>query len=803
MTTTKSYSSDSRFFSMYKAALKNQLPFAVISGILFMIILVVVFFASIMDQNPEMYYSTLYGTGAKAFFTEYFQQGIYVGFEQSAVVMAFLAVLVLCSALFGLSYMHNKKTVDLYHSLPVTRSQLLTANALASQTAVFGPFLGMYLLTMLIQLIGFGHYGCFGPAYFQFILFDLSGMLVYCLALHLFIALIAVNVGTVFDTFAVTMAVGFTPMVLYLISGLLWSLLTYGASFEPSENLILSLSPFTFMFQRYVDGYADYSSSIRTYDYFRFSMLLLAGMAVAAVFYAAALVCYKRRKSEVAEQTQSRGVLQTVVKCVAAFIGAAAFFGIFYRTNIVVRLIAVLFGSVVVGLIAELILSRGVRFLKKNIILLLGAGGVYCVLLLFVYFDVFGYTQRVPLPEDVQSVTVSYNGRFNATSGFVTWYREDGRDRSLTSPESIETVVNMHRLTVQNIPPENTVFLSSNDMDYEYNYVNLEYKLKNGRTMKRSYSGRIYMPAYRVLADLEDKADFIAANSLLFQMETAPVPQENLISFIELYGDISSPDGKLSPQVVNGGWRELINALKTDMQNESLSEIQNPTRPALGYLAIHYKNDAELGENFQRVYYDAPIETILITQEFKNTLALLRQWNMEQELKSDLSNVRSVEISQVWDSPYSYDRNRVGLILPGKGSYYAQSFRDYQYADGEMTWENTPLREDGMLFASSTSADVIAAVANVGISRILPPDNQEAWYKEYVIACFVYDDLSSCVKLVRLSDLPEELRARVRENLEKAYDEAFAYSEKSGEPIIPEIPPEIPEEVLAEMAVNS
>lgn len=730
MTTTKSYSNDSRFFSAYISALKTQFPFAIVSGIIFFILFIVVFFASTVNQfaNPM----------ASQFFRGYFQQGIYADVAQSVMALVILAFLVVASTLVGMSYLHRKNTVDLYHSLPVTRPQLMSANLLATLTAVLVPFVAVYLLTMAIQLITCARYGCFSAGYFLFIFFDIISAIVYTAVVAAFIAFIAVNVGTVFDAFSVALIMGFTPLGVYLISGMLWQSLVYGAYFNTDENF-LYLSPFLFMFKRYV----NFDRHPYALNYTDNAWLLFFGIVLTVIFFVLAAVCYRRRKSEIAEQTQPRGVLQIIVRLVAAFVGGAMFYAIFEGTGFVTRIIVMFIGAVGIGMIAELIFSRGVKSLGKNMKLLAGAGVVYCLLLILVRIDVFGYTMRIPDADSISAIKINYDGRFRDTDHHPEDYGEAECSTWLTSTESIAVVREAHSMAVNNNP----LPWGSGNTQFDYSWLSIEYRLKNGSTMKRTYSP-IYNQAYQKLAELEANDDFIRAESTLFWAEANPDLAK--VDTVELYGAFDGASGQHTNVLDDPD--AFLDAIRADMLEQSLENISNPKGPSLGFIVINFKPV----ERPDRYGYNAAKATVVVTREYRRTIEILKRLNLSGGFDDG-----SLSLDEVV---------RVGLA--STDYYDSGHVRTFNYGANEseeLPWSLWPKNSEDYYPRLSifTDAERIRAVAQVSKDTLLIR-SREDWNENYAIAYFEMKDGSCTRKAVWLDELPADILSEVRRSWAEA-----------------------------------
>lgn len=740
MTTTTSSSKNTRFLSVYRAAVKGQLAFAIVAAILYALLIPLIYFVSMHYQSH-----TIQGLTDHVEIAAYYASqnmlcsGIYLAEAQSGFVMASIIFLSFVLALVQNAYLHSKKNTDFYHSLPVRRTCLLGANFLATMTTVLVPFFAVYLLTMLMQLIQYGRYMPSFTQYFAFIGVDLLCCVLAAAVIYLFVTFIAVNVGTVFDAFAISGVVGILPLSIYLIGYAVWESMVYGSSL--SIDYALLLSPFTFAFQRFVN-HPYPTQGIQTTGYALTTLHMGVWLVIGAVLFFAAAACYKRRKSEIAEQTQPSGVLQIVVKCFGAFCGGALFFAIFAGGGIVAWILSILAGSVLIGIIAELILSRGFRSLRKNIKWLLLAGVLCIVMVIGAHVDLTGYAARVPAPESVQSVDISYRGRLSQLSpdtqswwyGSYSYSPPETHPTTLTDPESIAILTQAHRQAVENQPPKNYEDYEQMTADYPYIWMELTYRLKNGQTMQRSYY-RMAEEATLTLTNLENKRDFITSGHALFRLGE---PDGGRVRGVQMYNALGRQTAAPSLSAVDND--RLIDAIRQDLLAEPLEEILDPSAPALGYLMLSYdygKNDAEA--NFYGESGGTSICYILVGESYTNTIAVLGELNLLQNFES-AAEVDGIALEPMSNTGVSY------VLLPD-GSY------DYSYTDSSAL-ENYQI--------TSQNAAEITAVRAAGRNQMLGRhvDQTDTAYTDVVVVNYFSSGVNVGRQLVRLSALPEDLRER-------------------------------------------
>lgn len=748
MTTTTSSSKNTRFVSVYRAALRGQLPFAVVALILYVLLIPLLFFVGL---DPHTGYGlTEYGEIVEFYRSRgSFQSGIYLADGNAGVVLAVIILLAFVLALVQNAYLHNKKMTDFYHSLPVNRTRLLSANFLSSMTTIFVPFLAVYLFSMAVQLIPYGQYVYSLPQYFAYTAIDLFSCILAAVVVYLFTTFVAVNVGTVFDAFAITGVIGILPTTLYLLGYSVWSSMTYGSQTDLPG--ILLLSPFSFAFQRFLNGEngpvaAEASGNFSGY-------LLSAGqmiiwLVIGIGLFLAAVACYKRRKSEIAEQTQPSGVLQIVVKVFGAFCGGMMFFAIFIGGGIIAWIPVILIGSVIIGLIGEVIFSRGFRSIRKNIKWLLLAGALGIVVVVGVRFDFTGYTTRVPAADEVESVKISYRGRFEMLSPDYYQlngnYYGDSYDQQttvLTEPESIAILTQAHSQAVADQPPKDYEIEASDTEVYErlssshpYAWLEVTYQLKNGKELQRYYR-RMATEALQTLISLDDKTDFITSNHAAFRIETT---DHMRLQMYNAYGQETA-----NPVISPADGERLLDAVRQDLLGETLAEIHNPSAPARGYLLIRYDRplrDSYMGYDYE--YYDQSQGGcyVVVGESYTNTIQVLSDLGLLEHLQVS-DKVDSISLSSVMGDSLP---NNTFVLTPASGMIPGASV-EYDWEDATTTSDNPA---------------EIAAVLAAGRNQMLI-QRRDLVNSDVVLVHYFSGSKPLGAQLVRWSELPEALRARM------------------------------------------
>lgn len=787
MTTPKSYSEKSRGLGMFRSALLQQSAFMIATTILLFISIVVPYLVDAPDHSHLLYnYSGPDLEGAIRYYYTRTFTGIYLSDAQPGIIGVILALVSFSGALFSARYLHSIKMTDLYHSLPVRREKLLLVNAGTTMLAILGPYLLIYLLTMAGQQVVFGRFGWVSAEYFRYVTMDLFTTIALVWVIYALTIFVAVNVGTTFDSLAISGTLMFLPPAVYGIGGAIWQLTTFGAEFD--GKYMLRLSPFLFFFERFSSS-IYYGSRNPVYDYPYLTMLVAAWVLIGCLLFVAALLCYRRRKSEIAEQTQPFGIFQMVVKCFSVFCGSALFLGLFHDRPMAVRMLALVLGGVLVGLIVELIFARGIRSMLKNIRWLALAGGVYCLLYLGLSLDVFGFESRVPVTSNIVSATVTYRGQYwDDVSLQDLVPQKDWRSSSTTrldDPQCIEILRSAHLSLLEHHQQRSDEDYTTT---YSGGYLRVQYQLGNGGTLSRYYSS-VDSQSYALLAQLEDKPEFIIKNNPLFFMdEYAQLPGVQLSVTADATSVVSDTP---KPMKLNGEQlNRMIAALQSDTLRQPLDEILNPSQKARGYIRLTYRDFAKedgfddypaavMEEAYAKEYgydYSDPSGSssivaqhwVPITESYTDTLILLRELGMDSLLIPDLEEVYEVRITDLYDTYQFYNANRVRRMMPeGPQNYYWQMKKE----------ENG----DFQVFSVTDPAE-IRLLADRGISMMFLDQRLSS----QIMAMQYFDRRGGemAMAFIRLEDLPDSVRSQAGRYLEEKssrYQDEGIYTLEAGD----------------------
>lgn len=622
MTTTTS--SPDRFGSYLRGQCKKNIPMMVYLAVLGFIGLPLQYLLAMFDHYYDEFGALQY---VKISTPD--AGGIYANAAIGFTPFLWLVV-TLVLGIAATSYMHNRRAVDLYHALPVTRHQLLLGNTTATFVTVALPMTVNHLLTFLLAAIRQG----MAPGKSEFRLgaasLDLLGWYVTCFAILAVIQLVATQVGSTFDTFLFTGVFLAALPVIYAAHYLMCSEYLTGYCGNLKYGLLCDLSPATLMAGHYLCG-------ARQDSWFFGGVAAWLALSVLILLYA--MYQYKRRPSERAESHARDGVAVVLFRFIAVFVGGLGFGALFKFITELPLLLCVALWGVLVYLLIEAILCRGFKGIGKKS-LLTGAAMILLTLgyVLVLLSGGFGFVTRVPQAGAVESVTLNYRGRYEQYPLYVAeriwehqgmdyWYGT-AEDITLHGEDTVALVTGLHRAIlaeeglIDSSAPSGDVrtdyAVPVAPYDSSYRYYRLTYHMKNGATVQRQYHAvSAGSDLYALLEKLEDTAEFRSKADPLYYW----VAEENPYASLDVTGITGLKTATVTePEQLC----RIIEALRRDTQKETAAEFCSADRQTLCYL---YLESADI-ERWQKepapkdFYGDC---VYAISSSYTETLAVLEE----------------------------------------------------------------------------------------------------------------------------------------------------------------------------------
>ncbi len=549
MTTAKSSFNMARFLPVYKNLLRRNRGSALFYGALGFLFFSLQYLLSFLE-----YLRYPYPENAIRTFELIGPANIYNGF---AVVfftaMSLIVPVVMATNLFG--YMQNKRSVDVYHALPLTRSELYLATSAAGITLIWVPMILNFVLVAGCALLVGGQ--SMGMIFLELLCWMVITFVIFALT-----AFSAVNVGTTFDTTIFSIGLNASLAAVYMTVIAIGSAFLYGF-YDIDNGLLVAyrLSPVSLMIGRQTLNGLNAAKMLKENN-IAIALWLAAGVAVFII----GLLVYKRRRSEQAESVGNLGPLQMFMRSVGTLVGGAMlgaiFCGVFgFEASKAVFLVSVAVGALVTYFIGDVILTRTVRSIPRALPAALATTLGVCLLVGGVMYGGFGYEKRVPNAESVASVSLeSYSNRYVNEPSL---HEEYSRTYSFDDPASIELILRAHQAQVQT----HTANKAALDLEDTFDgSLRISYTLKNGKTLSRRYYG-LYDGARQALLTLESQPELIR------QAHAAFKGTADMLSSVTVVNALGNDRKTLS--LTDEQKQQLLEAVRADLLSQPADELEN------------------------------------------------------------------------------------------------------------------------------------------------------------------------------------------------------------------------------------
>lgn len=434
--------------------------------------------------------------------------------EIAMILIPLLLVFLIASSIQTFQYMHKRRSVDLFHALPIRRTPLLLGNM-----AAIGTMLGVIaLLNILLCGVVDMALGATGE-YSVCWLLGLMGYMLLLLAASLCgTVFLLVSCGTVSGAViaGILLTIGW-PMLITCGATIIQDSLPGSLTVAP-VGVLTALTPYLALFIPYSSG-AEMLLSVALYGdqvYESSSFvsnsvtvwLILWWVLVTAVLLAGCILVYRKRKSESAENNLSYPGLRIIIRFIisgAVGLGCAIFFGNHSGSNLVFYLTAVI-ASALAHVVTQVVWVRGLRELTRSLGYYAALAVAMAVFFVGLATGGLGYVNRIPAEADVAYIRVDLPG-YHFDDSKETYLYSRSRNLSvertnleddemqypdeqtsfnvepkLQKAESIQAVQTLHQTIIDQYQAP---YLPVQEMG-DYRCI-LTYTLKDGSEFKRNY----------------------------------------------------------------------------------------------------------------------------------------------------------------------------------------------------------------------------------------------------------------------------------------------------------------------------
>lgn len=588
----------------------------------------------------------------------------------STMLILGVAVCGILAAICLFNFITSKKMVNVYYSLGITRTKLFCGKYLSGLLMLFVASVLPMAVTFFANIFTVGY----SASLFRATLFYFLYLFTVAVTSFTLTSAVFAVVGTTFETAVFSVVLLLVPDVFLFSIQALMDKFLYGNPYGISFNYMNSIDYYSSDTVATLSGRFGLLSPLfwGKEQMIKFALCKKekAGDPVPAVspeFFTAilwivltvgifflAVFFFNRRKAEICGFIGTNRVLNTTVSVLAAF--AAYCYAMYIAGDMIMGMIIGALAFTAVHLILEAVVLRdGKKFLRG--LYKLPIGIAVCVGLTFIFNGgLFGFSQRVPDIEDIESVAVTSVGSTTEYGLFTdTWhygnydlrYYSYGRTLTgeFTSENDIKAVLDVHKSVTEALEEERT-------LDNNLQFV---YTLKNGTKLRRSFEG-ISPETYKKALYLED-CDYY--NETLREFFTGTIrtfnrydqspetvfadAQKNVRKnyYVDFYS--SYADQVFNLRLSEKDRIALLDALYKDLTARTAQQKYYPEAQVAGFVMFGYGDEAltadtapektEITENAFSARYSeflysnpwSPYFSTHITEDMTNTVTLLKE----------------------------------------------------------------------------------------------------------------------------------------------------------------------------------
>ncbi len=610
-------------------------------------------------SNSEYYKTIAMADGFSAqavsdMYTEFVAQKFNSSLSTLAVPVC--VVFILCYTIRAFGFMHTRRSVDLFHAIPVRRAPLLMGSYMAGLFSICVPLAASVGLTELV-CVYYQVPAPIGPVMFweafgvtallmaAFLTMTVFLMVVSGTLVNYAISLAAVLFGWPCAVFIVnlTMSLFLPGYVSVLPSGVYTALCPFGAVYHVIPNTVYYMLEMLFPDVSFGEPGRYLISPFFLLWWILFTLVLLGG----SVFY------YCRRKSECAENHFSfalaRGCIRSLLS-VGAGLGLGAVLGVALDSNLL-YLVGIVIGALFTHIIYQIIMVRSFRRMWLTIpayVFTIICTGAFLYVL---YNGGLGYVQRIPDPAQVEKVEFSLpavagdesKDSYLASYAGMNLYAKDDDWQgefypSFKEEASARSITNLHSVVLEQFPGPYLPF--EQEKHYSTYPMSLTYTMKDGSTLLRSYNVPIYAGegVSSALAEVHRQPEY-QAYELFWSSQAADIDNVYVCEYTSEF-DYDAANDKLTPAEKEQVWNTFVSELDASDFSDTTDLLTR--EEANKYLERENKNEDDMenwAEYSGKRTYAISIQDVKVEQLKPATKALVDAFVAENEIEKPIVDV--------------------------------------------------------------------------------------------------------------------------------------------------------------------
>ena len=678
------------FFNLLKEDLHRRLWTLILSSLVFFGTFMVAF--TMIVQNYVARYSRPSFNYSNAEFIRRISDDLCSDFYECWLWFALVAVVgaVICG-INGFAYLHSRKQMDFYHSLPVKREKIFAVRLVNGVLIYAVPYLvGLLYSYLLCILYGVMTWEIFKAGLFTFWV-HLLGYLIIYMSVVLAMMLTGKAVIAFFGTCVLNL---YAPAIygLYMVLKDSFFITSYNNSID-IEDAVRITKWFT------PGGYylslmaAINDSETPLWPEFIGIIVLIAALV------ALTLWLYKKRASEKAGTSMAFKITEPIIRVMISVpVGILAgfmFFTIQYDYGRSASVLWLIFGGLLGGFlchgIIEALYKGDIKKCLSHKYQMFAVMAAAAIIPLVFLYDIFGYDSYIPKKQDVKSMAVISNelrfgGSYYDENGWVSAVEYARENMEVTE---IDAMYELAEILSEEAGKNRTNRFfgyrdyTSSSMPYDpyyaggaekMNYTDfiIRYTLKDGSEVIRSYEYNYYA-VIDLLEQIYNDNEFKTSVHPVFSL----IESDAALVSLECYTPTSGVSVKLERNVAN-----IVKAYAEDMLSLSFDDLRKDT--PIGELTVHFMVYPENGN-----YYEDAM-SLLLYPSMTHTIALLKEQGCNVQGVQTANHIETITVN--YGGTLNEFRRLIGIEIPEEdlyveGDYYVQEDTTVYYEDMDIYYE--------------------------------------------------------------------------------------------------------------------
>lgn len=398
-----------RRFNFFTFTLKKQTPLTLLVTAFSLLFCPGTLLNQILEKIAR--YEAIF-SGEKPEMDDYF-----VGYAIAIFLIGVGLMILLTITNFG--FLYSKKSGDVFHALPLKRSELLTMRMLSSFIGAAFTMSVSYISLVIVNAMPnvipidaatlFATYGA---------------MLAGLIMLTVFTTVFAISSGGVFDFIIAIGGINVALPLIYLVFMNFLENNSYGVVYNNFESQLIYTTPFAFTAMTVIELAENGVEGVKEFFLDPRSYVNVITVVIYIVFTALCIFAvyklFKIRRSETAGESYSFGFIPHIISVLVSIVGGYALGYIFtgYSFANLGFWLFFIIGIILCSITAGAIFSRGFKTVKVSMIrggIAVGISLILCVSLIFVSGHAENY---IPKAEDIKKITVGYNEQVEFTENY-------------------------------------------------------------------------------------------------------------------------------------------------------------------------------------------------------------------------------------------------------------------------------------------------------------------------------------------------------------------------------------------------